>query len=106
MVKLHWRIFGGGRLPSLILSNLDSCKHVKRSRHANLELLISTPTTPLSLGYDDEDDTVDSADSDVGAEMMEDPDSLRDEGVELNTKSHTLIKVSESGGGGREGGTL
>ena len=67
---------------------------MKKSQCADLELLVSsTPTTPLSLGYDD-DAAADSEDSDTRAEMLEDPDSLRDEGVELTTKSHTLIKVS------------
>ena len=67
---------------------------MKTSRHADLKLLVSTPTTPFSIGYDDEE----SEESDAGAEMLEDPDSLRDEGVELTTKSHTLLKVSKGGG--------
>lgn len=70
-----------------------SRKHARKSRGANLRLLppISNSSAPLSLGYDDETESGDSEEG--GVELMEDPDTLRDEGVEVRRSSHTITKV-------------
>lgn len=54
-------------------------------------MVISNSSTPLSLGYDDD---TESGDSDVGGvELLEDPDALKDEGVEVARSNYTITKV-------------
>lgn len=78
----------------MISHAICSCKHAKKSRRNNLRLpeSVSKSSTRLSVGYD-EDDT-ESGDSDVAAaELLEDPDALRDEGVEVTRQNYTIKKV-------------
>ena len=53
-------------------------------------MLVSKQSTHLSLGYDEE---TSSDDEEGGAEVVEDPDALRDEGVEVTSSRYTITKV-------------
>ena len=68
------------------------CKHGKKSRGTEQRLLaaISNSSTPISLGDEPESEESDEG----GVELMEDPDTLRDEGVEVANSKYTVTKVS------------
>lgn len=66
-----------------------SSRHSKKTHHAKL-LLETRDSTPLSVGYHDE---TESTESESGTELLEDAETLRDEGVEVTRGKYATKPV-------------